>query len=181
MPSCPECGMKMVRQASHRSAWERFLRVLCIYPFRCQLCDHRFLAPFAGPRVDARRDYERLLVGYPASFSSTVQTPRGQIQDAKGTIVNLSIRGCQMRSELPLQPGAMLRLTFTPTDQAGIRPIVIEQAVVRSSSGKTNGIEFIRLGAEDDKRIRQIVHDRLHSWMNSAGSGSGRDSRSSEK
>ncbi len=168
MPSCPECGMRIVRQASFRSAWEQLLRVLCIYPFRCQLCDHRFLAAFAGPRVDARRDYERLLVGYPASFSSTVQTPRGQIQDAKGTIVNLSIRGCQMRTEVPLQPGAILRLTFTPTDQADAPPIVIEQAVVRSSSGTTRGLEFIRLGAEDEKHIRQIIHDRLHSWMKPA-------------
>ncbi|MGH7206570.1 MAG: PilZ domain-containing protein [Nitrospiraceae bacterium] len=119
--------------------------------------------------MDARRDYERLLVGYPASFSSTVLTTRGQIQDAKGTIVNLSIRGCQMRTEVPLQPEAILRLTFTPTDHAGASPIVIEQAIVRSSSGKTNGIEFIRLGAEDDKRIRQIIHDRLHNWMRPAG------------
>lgn len=169
MPSCPECGMKIVRQASLRSGWERFLRVLCIYPFRCQLCDHRFLAAFAGPGVDARRDYERLLVRYPASFSFTIQTTRGQNQDAKGTIVNLSIRGCQMRAEVTLQPGAMVRLTFIPGDHADTPPIVIEQAVVRSSNGKASGVEFIRLGAEDEKRIRQIIHDRLHSRMKPAG------------
>lgn len=169
MPSCPECGMKIVRQASLQSGWERLLRVLCIYPFRCQLCNHRFLAAFAGPRVDARRDYERVLVGYPASFSSTTPTTRGQNQDAQGTIVNLSIRGCQMRTKVPLQPGAMLRLTFTPTDHADAPPIVIEQAVVRSSNGTVHGIEFIRLGAADDVRIRQIIHDRLHSWMKPAG------------
>lgn len=169
MPSCPECGMKMVRQASYRTAWERLLRVLCIYPFRCQLCTHRFLAAFAGPRVDAQRDYERLLVWYPASFSSTALTTGGQIQNAEGTIVNLSIRGCQMKTELPLQPGDMLCLTFTPTDQAGTPPVVIEQAVVRSSNGTTNGIEFISLDEAGEVRIRQIISDRLHSWMRPAG------------
>jgi len=154
----------MVREAARHGAWERLLRGLCIHPFRCQLCDCRFLASRVGPGTNAHRDYERVLVRYPAFFSAPSDEPvsPGRTQGSEGVIVNLSIRGCLMRSEVPLSRGTVLRLAFTPTEYRGSRPITIEQAVVRSGEDGTFGLEFRRVHEGDETILREIIRSRLH-------------------
>ena len=47
---CPKCGGTLARR-SHRSGLaEEMLSVVYVYPFRCQLCAHRFLALQWGAR-----------------------------------------------------------------------------------------------------------------------------------
>jgi hypothetical protein len=158
----------MVREAARHGAWEHVLRGFCIHPFRCQLCDCRFLASRVGPGTDAHRDYERVLVRYPASFSATSAEAvpqgqaRGSARESEGVIVNLSIRGCLMRSEVPLRRGAVLRLAFIPTEHQFSRPITIEQAVVRSGEEGTFGLEFRQVHEGDETHLREIIRSRLH-------------------
>jgi hypothetical protein len=39
---CPKCSGEFIKRVSRRGAGEVLLSFLYIYPFRCQLCGHRF-------------------------------------------------------------------------------------------------------------------------------------------
>jgi len=41
---CPECGGTLARRAHRHGLAEILVSVMYIYPFRCQLCAHRFRA-----------------------------------------------------------------------------------------------------------------------------------------
>lgn len=42
MPKCPECRSNEFVRRSHRVALEPLLRLVFLYPFRCEHCDTRF-------------------------------------------------------------------------------------------------------------------------------------------
>ena len=42
MPTCPECQRNDAVRRSHRVAFEPLLRLIFLYPFRCEQCDTRF-------------------------------------------------------------------------------------------------------------------------------------------
>jgi len=42
MPNCPECRRNDAVRRSHRIAFEPLLRLIFLYPFRCEHCDARF-------------------------------------------------------------------------------------------------------------------------------------------
>jgi len=41
---CPTCGGMLARRAHRIGLTEEMLSVVYVYPFRCRLCTHRFLA-----------------------------------------------------------------------------------------------------------------------------------------
>ena len=151
--------MWVVRQCPRRGLREWLLNALTIYPFRCQLCTQRFLA-FAGrPSFNPSREYERLSVRYPVNFSATRSREQGM--GAEGTMVDLSIRGCSIDSSVPVAKGALLRLQFRETSWD--QPIEIEGAVVRSVLGKRKGVEFLKIGTDEEGRLRRVIETRLYS------------------
>ncbi len=158
MPTCPRCNMWIVRQSPRRGMLERLLRVVTVYPFRCQLCTHRFLA-FAGrPSYNPQRDYERILVRYPVVFGSTFSGDGAEV--AQGTLINLSIRGCTIDGNVPAQEGACLRLRIEVAEHEP--PVQVEGAVVKSVEGKRMGLEFIKIGKEEEERLRRTIESRLY-------------------
>jgi hypothetical protein len=42
MPNCPECQRNDSVRRSHRTGMEPLLRLIFLYPFRCEHCDSRF-------------------------------------------------------------------------------------------------------------------------------------------
>src|SRR5262245_36365819 len=68
--TCRRCRSEFVRRSSRKTLAERLLSLVYVFPFRCQLCQHRFLAfrwrerwlRAAGGGTDERREYERLPV-----------------------------------------------------------------------------------------------------------------------
>lgn len=68
MPSCPcpKCGTPKTRLAPRYGVAARLLGALTIYPFRCQLCTHRFTSFLGKLKTNPRRNYERIPVQYPA-------------------------------------------------------------------------------------------------------------------
>ena len=149
--------MWMVRQAPRRGTREHLLRFLSICPFRCQLCSHRFLAIRGQPTYTPRREYERILVRFPVTFRSAFLGPLAE--GAEGTIVDVSIRGCKIESSLPAPQGACLHVEFVTADREP--PIQVEGAVVRSAVGDCMGLEFLKIGPEEEDRLRRVIEARL--------------------
>lgn len=156
--TCPNCERRFARR-SHRKGFLEFLcSLIFIYPYRCQVCAHRFLAtPKLAPRTP-HREFERLRVNFPASFRSAYldQTVSGE-----GTVTTLSIRGCSLTSQqLPLK-GGLLRIQIRHAEQDA--PIEADVAVIRSSSNGLLGIEFLSLQPKEEERLRRLLEHLLYS------------------
>ncbi len=156
MVRCPKCKTLMVRVAPQRSFGERLLGFLTIYPNRCQICAHRFFA-FTGHRgFVPQRSYKRVPVQYPTQFRSAFyDDPTTALE---GTLVNLSIVGCRINSQVRMPKGARLRLQFQVAE--GHKPVIIDEAVVRSHPGKGIGLRFTKLRSEEKKRLGRLIRVR---------------------
>ena len=156
MVRCPKCKTRMVRVAPQRSFSERLVGMLTIYPNRCQICGHRFLA-FKGRRSFVpQRSYKRIPVEYPTQFRSAFyKEPTTGLQ---GTIDNLSIAGCRVNSQVRMPLGARLYLQFQVAE--GHEPVIIDEAVVRSHPGKGIGLSFTKLRSEEKKRLGRLIRVR---------------------
>lgn len=156
--TCPNCGRTFARRSHRKGLWEFLCSFLLIYPYRCQLCAHRFLAT---PKIAARkphREFERLSVRFPASFQSVYldQTIAGE-----GTITTLSIRGCSLTAQQPLRKGSLIQINIRCAEQDA--PIEIDVAVVRASTSRELGIEFLHLQPNEEERLRRLLEHLLYS------------------
>ena len=97
-----------------------------------------------------RRKHLRFHVELPCSFV-------GERYAGKGTVLDLSMEGCRMRSETPVLKGAYVDLLITLLGQ--IQPLPVELAVIRWSAGPVCGLEFIRIADADQVRLRAYVQD----------------------
>lgn len=87
----------------------------------------------------------------PTSSKATISC-EGRV--AEGDIVNLSVPGCQLRTSLSLQEGRSVQLRVHLSNQPAMR---IDLGVVRWTVDGEAGIEFIRMSAEDQSRLRWYV------------------------
>lgn len=94
------------------------------------------------------RNLKRVRVQFPVGIV-------GDLLDGKGEIINLSPGGCRLKGDKSLKESPYLRLLLhSPSDPA---PIKIELAVVRWVSGEEFGIQFIRVHADHQKRLRRLL------------------------
>ena len=72
----------------------------------------------------------------------------------EGSVVDMTVPGCQLETAFPLEPGqsVQLRVHLDPK-----RPMRIDLGVVRWASDGKAGIEFIRMAPEDQVRLRFYV------------------------
>ena len=97
-----------------------------------------------------RRKYLRILVEFRSTFS-------GEQIEGQGRLMDLSLGGCRITSDVTVATGTALELrVFVPDTD---RPLRIDQARVRWARGHAWGAEFIHLEAEDLARLRQLVKD----------------------
>ncbi len=158
MPACPHCGILLVKKVSRRGLREYLLSVLTVGPFRCQVCTHRFLAFRWLPATNTKREYNRISVRYQMLLSSAREDD--QIQCEEGTLVDISIRGCAIKSNVPLHKGTILCLQIRPTDQEP--PIKIDIVTVRTVTGRRIGLEFVKIRPEEEIRLRRVLLTLLH-------------------
>jgi PilZ domain len=113
LPHCPSCRKNLVHQSRREGLIEALGGLLCLYPFRCQLCTHRFLAFQWGWRrlisYDDLREYVRFPVRFQLTFS-------GQQVSGAGTVVNLSRQGCAIETSTPIPPGELFCLRIYEPD-----------------------------------------------------------------
>lgn len=150
-PRCPQCGKDFVRQSQRQGAFEHLLSVVGVYPFRCQVCTHRFRAFEWGARsrrLTDQREYERIPARFAVSFS-------GDRIKGQGNLVELSMGGCSLQTETRLTPGELLQLSFKTSEHDAY--IHVEGIVVMSMRPPTVGVEFLRLQTPQQEALRQFV------------------------
>ncbi|MDE3017797.1 MAG: PilZ domain-containing protein [Nitrospirota bacterium] len=158
---CPNCDQPYVQRANREGRLDRLLSAFYVYPFRCQLCTHRFHAIEWGRRyahepVD-QRQYERFEVQCPAWFS--VGQKQGPDLEGEATVTDLSMGGCGLDTRFLFEPGMLLRLKIqTWEDQL---PVTVKSAVVRVVRPRTVGIEFLDVPPADKERLSQFVKGLL--------------------
>jgi hypothetical protein len=130
---------------------------LTIYPFRCQLCTHRFTIFLGTLKTNPRRNYDRVSVEYPAQ----VRPIRGPSQRVvvEGTLSNLSLRGCRVRMSQRIPMGYRVMLEFHPAGYDD--PIMVDGAIVRSRCAEGFGLRFSSLLRSEERRLRRILDLRL--------------------
>lgn len=153
---CPKCGKDFVRRTVRKGAHEYLLSAVYIYPYRCQLCAHRFLKPEPGKRYNEstvdKRQYERVETTFPVTFV-------GDKASGAGTVTRLSLGGCEVESTLKLMEGMMFNLRLQPP---GINPAInVETSIVRSVRPPRFGLEFLRSTPAEQFRLIQFVASLL--------------------
>lgn len=101
-----------------------------------------------------KRQYPRVEVDVPVAFSGDRAKGRGQL-------INLSMGGCTVESEIPVKSGQYLNLRLELPDRKS--PVTVELAPVRWSTGQAFGLEFIRMKAEAQADVRHYLQS-LCSW-----------------
>lgn len=81
----------------------------------------------------------------------------GDQYTGEGTVLDLSMEGCRVRSNTPVLKGAYVELFINLLGQ--ILPLPVELAVIRWSAGPVLGLEFIRIADGHQARLRHYVQD----------------------
>lgn len=148
---CPHCGKDFVKPVRREGLAEILARVLALHPFTCRLCAHRFWAwQWGAPeaRDPDRRQYERLHVNFPLTFSTDTE-------QRNGTTLDLSLGGCAFKTEPAPPLSAIVRLRLHAPGLE--RPLVVDAAVVRSVRSVYVGAEFLRLHPQEQYRLTQFI------------------------
>jgi hypothetical protein len=158
---CPRCSKSFVQRSHRRGVKERLLSLIYIYPFRCQVCGHRFKAfrfrvRYAKQLLD-RRQYERLPTHVLTTFSESVRP--GQYRVGQGVVTDISLGGCYLQTVARCLEGAVLSMELQTVDHAPA--IVVEAAIVRSVRPTGMGLEFLRLHESDQERLREFMRQLL--------------------
>jgi PilZ domain-containing protein len=155
-PNCPNCSRDYVARVARVGFAEDLLSLFYIYPFKCQLCGHRFSALRWGVRYlrmeEDRREYERLATVFPLTFDSDHGAGGGMASD-------LSMSGCTFRAESS-QPKEGDVLSMRLQVAKDLEPIDV-QAVVRNVRPDHVGVEFLRFQETDKERLQLFIRDLL--------------------
>lgn len=72
----------------------------------------------------------------------------------EGQMLDRTVPGCLLRTAMPLDRGQDVQLLICLNE---LRPMRINLGIVRWVSDKTAGIEFIRMSAGDQERLRAFI------------------------
>jgi hypothetical protein len=156
---CPHCRQDGVLQSRRQSPREHVAALLFMVPFVCQHCRHRFLAcrfgwdPPRHPRD--RREHLRVPVRLFLSFSG------GKIR-GEGTVMDLSMGGCVIKSETQVHLDDIFYLEIAITQQ----DVIEVAAMVRSISGRGIAFKFLRK-AQDNRRLLAFIQSHSRSAASS--------------
>ena len=91
---------------------------------------------------------ERISTKYPDVFA-------GESYVGEGTVMNVSVPGCEVLSKKAVEPGAYLEMKIlVPDSNSSLR---VGLAKVRWCNGHRFGVEFIRMLGEDQVRLGRLV------------------------
>jgi len=95
-----------------------------------------------------KREPSRFAVELPIAFS-------GVDVSGGGIVSSLSNKGCTVRSDEHVRPSTFLVLHIHLSEQYS--PIEIKLAVVRWSTGKEFGVEFLEMASQERQRLHHIL------------------------
>lgn len=96
-----------------------------------------------------KRNLKRVRVQFPVGIV-------GDLLDGKGEVLDLSSGGCRVRGDKSLKASPYLHLLLHPPNDAS--PIKVELAIIRWVSGEEYGLQFIRMNADHQSRLRQLLN-----------------------
>jgi hypothetical protein len=91
---------------------------------------------------------ERIQTEFPVIFTSDSCV-------GEGTVLNVSVPGCEISSKKPVETGAYLEMKVLVPDNGS--SLSVGLAKVRWCSGHRFGVEFIRMPGEDQIRLGRLV------------------------
>jgi PilZ domain len=151
-PLCPRCSREYVRRVSRIGLGERLISLFYVYPFRCQLCGHRFQLLQWGVKYkrieEDRREYERMPASFPLTFNS------GAV-NGRGLVVDISMAGCTFHTEAELAEGNVLRMGLELANEAS--PIRVEAVIIRSLRSGRVGVEFLQFENGERERLQRFI------------------------
>ena len=152
---CPDCARDFVRRVSGAGSVEKFLRLVHVYPFKCQLCGQRFRSFQRGVRVTAeedRRGYDRIERKFPITFS-------GQDISGAGVALDVAMGGCTFTTRSDLAVGMTVKIDLRIS--AAVAPVVVDGAMVRNVRAGIAGVEFVRWQESERERLQLFVTGML--------------------
>ena len=151
-PICPRCYREYVMRVGRVGLGELLISLVYVYPFRCQLCGHRFKLIQWGvtyTRIEEdRREYERLPADFPVAFNAGAM-------NGQGSVLDISMGGCMFQTEARLAEGSILRMGLELPNE--LSPVNVEAAIVRSARPGRAGVEFLRIEHGQRERLRRFI------------------------
>lgn len=91
---------------------------------------------------------------FTTQFRSTLS---GGQQEGQGRTLDLSIGGCKIESDMPMDIGLQFecRLYVPGFDW----PLRIDEAIVRWVKGQTFGLEFVQIRPEEQLKLKKLITD----------------------
>lgn len=159
---CPECRGTLARRSHRNGLAETLLGAIYVFPFRCQLCGHRFFAlqwRSMNYRETDTREYHRNPVQIPVLLS-------GQHGEFLGTTTDLSFGNCTLLASGPFREGSRwsARLLL-PSDP---HPVIVNDAVVRTVHNQQIGMEFLQFASSGKQRFSRFIEA---TWKQAAAGG----------
>jgi hypothetical protein len=164
-PVCPKCSRDYTKPVARGGLKDLLLSVIYVYPFRCQLCSHRFVFMQWGVRYNQveedRREFSRMPMNFPASFSCDRFA-------GTGTVVEISINGCSLQADTIVAEGTIVQMGLQFAEE--LPPVNLEAAIVRVVQGNRMGVEFLRFQDHDRELLQVFLRRFLHGNPDSSGS-----------
>ena len=104
-------------------------------------------------RTEDRRAMPRLRVQFRTTFSGST------ILEGTGVMLDLSMGGCRIESQVTVEPGVSLELRIYAPDIEW--PLMIEAASVQWVSGQTFGLAFFQIRDTEHQRLEQVISDLM--------------------
>lgn len=79
--------------------------------------------------------------------------------ELEGQVTNLSMSGCALETEEPIDPGTPLFLSLSLPDSD--EPLEIELATVRWSHENTSGLQTVIMGLDSRERLQAFLEHHL--------------------
>ena len=155
MPQCPRCGDDFVRRVHQGRTMESVITRLGVFPFHCQRCSLRFWSRSSGlqSKLAERRRHVRFPVSLQCSFQGTEATGGGQLLD-------LSIKGCAMTTDLDVQPNSVISLALHV--YGNHVPITVRRGLVQYRERRRFGVEFLQMESEQQDRLCLYLKCLVH-------------------
>lgn len=151
---CPQCGNPYLQRVRRIGFVERALSLAYIYPFRCQVCTHRFLHLQWGVRYVKSQADVREYVRLPIQLPVGLWRETGE-EEQRGVVTDLSMVACTVEARMSMEVGDVLRLRMESQDRAWV--IAEAAAVVRSVRPPRAGLEFVEIAPSDKDRLSRFV------------------------
>ncbi len=119
--------------------------------------------PSHNRRIIELRKHPRIFTPSGALFSLKRLTSPAQFEEhteGEGALIELSLGGCRLLSDIPLEIGERYNLILQVTKKSC--PILVEAAVVRWTQESTYGLKFTSLQSIHESHLRELLLDIRH-------------------